>query len=91
MSMAWFRNHYECERCGSKWTDEWCDDDCRVCGARHMSPYVSDDLSELVVRRKGGFALLRSSDDAEATPEYRRVASFTTRKQALARLSKPAP
>jgi len=31
--MAWFRNHYICERCDSTWTDEWsctCDDDCVV-------------------------------------------------------------
>jgi hypothetical protein len=43
-----FLNFYKCERCGFKWTDEWpctCDDDCRnpKCGARHMSPYKSED------------------------------------------------
>jgi DNA-directed RNA polymerase subunit RPC12/RpoP len=45
--MAWFRNHYECARCGQQWTDEWsatCDDDCPHCGARHMSPYKSDEV-----------------------------------------------
>ncbi|MEX0806974.1 MAG: hypothetical protein WD688_27170 [Candidatus Binatia bacterium] len=92
--MAWFHNHYQCARCGAKWTDEWsamCDDDCRACGARHMSPYDSDDLTEVVVPSKDGFALLRSSDDAEATPDYQTVASFGTREQALAQLSKPAP
>jgi DNA-directed RNA polymerase subunit RPC12/RpoP len=44
--MAWFRNHYECARCGHEWTDVWsatCDDDCPQCGARHMSPYKSED------------------------------------------------
>lgn len=43
-----FLNYYECDRCGHKWQDEWsctCDDDCPKCGARHMSPYNSDDLS----------------------------------------------
>lgn len=46
--MAWFRNHYACDRCKKSWTDEWfatCDDDCPHCGARHMSPHQSDDLS----------------------------------------------
>ena len=47
--MAWFRNYYKCERCGSHWADEWsatCDDDCPRCGARHMSPYESEDVEE---------------------------------------------
>jgi DNA-directed RNA polymerase subunit RPC12/RpoP len=42
-----FRNYYRCERCGGEWTDEWsaqCDDDCPHCGARHMSPYKSDNI-----------------------------------------------
>ncbi len=46
--MAWFRNHYRCARCSRTWTDEWtamCDDDCPHCGARHMSPYKSEDIS----------------------------------------------
>ena len=41
-----FCNFYRCCRCGNEWEDVWsatCDDDCRVCGARHMSPYRSDD------------------------------------------------
>jgi predicted nucleic acid-binding Zn-ribbon protein len=83
--MAWFRNHYQCERCGSKWKDDWscmCDDDCRRCGARHMSPYKSDDLTEIIEPRKGAFVVLRSPDAAEHLPEYQEVASFPTRKQA---------
>ncbi len=46
---GWFRNYYRCECCGHEWTDEWscmCDDDCPECGARHMTPYKSDDLSD---------------------------------------------
>ena len=45
--MPWFRNHYRCDRCGHEWSDDWtatCDDDCPLCGARHMSPYKSDDI-----------------------------------------------
>src|SRR4051812_46078232 len=44
-----FRNFYQCARCGRGWTDVWpaqCDDDCPHCGARHMSPYKSEDLEE---------------------------------------------
>jgi DNA-directed RNA polymerase subunit RPC12/RpoP len=44
--MAWFRNFYRCANCNRTWTDEWsatCDDDCPHCGARHMSPYKSED------------------------------------------------
>jgi DNA-directed RNA polymerase subunit RPC12/RpoP len=43
-----FRNFYLCARCGQEWTDVWpaqCDDDCPFCGARHMSPYKSEDVS----------------------------------------------
>jgi DNA-directed RNA polymerase subunit RPC12/RpoP len=44
-----FRNSYHCARCGAHWTDIWsaqCDDDCPECGARHMSPYKSEDVAE---------------------------------------------
>ena len=47
--MAWFRNYYRCARCGQEWIDEWsamCDDDCPHRGARHMSPYKSEDAGE---------------------------------------------
>lgn len=46
-AMAWFRNFYRCARCGHEWSDAWsatCDDDCPECGARHMSPYKSEDI-----------------------------------------------
>ena len=42
-----FRNFYPCDRCGHEWEDVWsasCDDDCPACGARHMSPYQSEEL-----------------------------------------------
>jgi DNA-directed RNA polymerase subunit RPC12/RpoP len=43
-----FRNHYRCYRCGHEWTDEYDaqpDDDCPKCGARHVSPYKSEELN----------------------------------------------
>ena len=49
--MAWFLNFYECAGCKRKWTDQWssmCDDDCPHCGARHMSPYDSEELTTLI-------------------------------------------
>jgi hypothetical protein len=85
--MTWFRNYYMCARCGSKWKDEWscmCDDDCPRCGARHMSPYKSDDLTEVIERREDGFAVVRSPDTAEHRPDYQEVASFPTRRSAKA-------
>jgi DNA-directed RNA polymerase subunit RPC12/RpoP len=48
--MAFFRNYYRCVECGHEWTDMWsvqCDDDCPRCGARHMSPYKSEDVEEV--------------------------------------------
>jgi len=44
-----FRNLYHCPRCGHAWSDVWsaqCDDDCPACGARHISPYKSEDVIE---------------------------------------------
>ena len=50
-----FRNFYRCATCGCEWTDVWpaqCDDDCPLCGARHMSPYKSEDVSVQERRRE---------------------------------------
>jgi predicted nucleic acid-binding Zn-ribbon protein len=47
--MAMFLNFYICENCDSTWTDLWsamCDDDCPHCGARHMSPFKSEDADD---------------------------------------------
>lgn len=41
-----FINHYKCYRCAHSWADQWtaqCDDDCPECGARHVSPFKSED------------------------------------------------
>jgi predicted nucleic acid-binding Zn-ribbon protein len=45
--MAWFVNSYQCYRCNHEWDDLWSatsDDDCPACGARHVSPYESNDV-----------------------------------------------
>ena len=52
--MPLFRNYYRCARCGHEWTHNWsatCDDDCPRCGARHMSPYKSDDITPPSAKR----------------------------------------
>ncbi len=87
--MAWFLNCYKCARCGGDWTDEWscmCDDDCPHCGARHMSPYDSEDLTEVIEARDGSFLVLWSPETAEHDPNYRELGAFPTRKQAEAYL-----
>ncbi len=84
--MAWFRNYYTCDSCGEHWTDRWscmCDDDCPHCGARHMSPDRSDDLTHVVQERNGEFVVLRSSEDAEHDPDYRELRSFPTEREAI--------
>ena len=46
---ALFINYYICENCDHTWSDVWsamCDDDCPHCGARHMSPFKSEEVSE---------------------------------------------
>lgn len=83
--MAWFLNYYNCDRCGRDWTDKWscmCDDDCPHCGARHMSPYDSEDLTEIIEPRDGAFVVLRSPETAEHEPDYRELATFPTQEQA---------
>lgn len=45
--MAWFVNSYQCYRCNHEWDDLWsatCDGDYPACGARHVSPYESNDV-----------------------------------------------
>lgn len=88
--MAWYLNYYICERCDSTWTDEWsctCDDDCPRCGARHMSPRDSDDLTHVIKRQGEEYVVLWSPETAEHSPQYRKLAAFPTRKQAERYLS----
>ncbi len=86
--MPWFRNHYQCARCQHGWADEWsatCDDDCPNCGARHMSPIDSDDLTVIVHQKADGrFVVLRSPPTAEHSPDYAEVAVFPTEAEAQA-------
>jgi Histidine kinase-, DNA gyrase B-, and HSP90-like ATPase len=49
--------------------------------------WQSDDLTELIRPRDGGFVILRSPDTAEHSPDYYEVARFSTRAQAEAYLT----
>ncbi|MEX0827684.1 MAG: hypothetical protein WD005_01905 [Haliea sp.] len=88
--MAWFRNYYKCARCSARWKDAWsamCDDDCPHCGARHMSPYKSDDLTTVIEPDGDKFVVLWSPESAEHEPHYRELGWFPSRKQAEAFLA----
>lgn len=88
--MAWYSNHYICERCDATWTDEWscmCDDDCPHCGARHMTPFKSDDLTQVIEREDGEFIVLWSPETAKDDPDYCELGRFPTRDQAVAFLA----
>jgi hypothetical protein len=88
--VAWFRNYYRCARCDHDWTDEWscmCDDDCPHCGARHMTPLESDDLTHVIERDGNKFVVLWSPETAEHDPDYPQLGAFSTRRQAEAFLA----
>ncbi len=88
--MAWYLNHYKCARCGRDWQDEWscmCDDDCPHCGARHMSPMDSDDLTKVIDQDGNQFVALRSPGTAGHCPDYREIGRFPTRSEAEAFLA----
>lgn len=87
--MAWYRNHYTCDRCHRDWEDEWsctCDDDCPHCGARHMSPGHSDELTEIIVHEGDEYVVLRSPKSAGHYPDYREIRRFKSEAQAIAYL-----
>jgi hypothetical protein len=80
--MAWFRNYYKCARCDYEWQDEWsctCEDDCPECGARHMSPHESDDLTEVIEKEGHEFVVLRSLETAGYFADYHELGRFATR------------
>ena len=92
--MAWFLNFYRCDRCRKVWTDEWsctCDDECPHCGFRDMTPFKSEDLTELIVEESDGFVVLRSSEGAEDDPDYEELGRFPTRDAAKAFLGAHHP
>jgi len=80
--MAWFLNHYKCDRCWRRWADEWCDDTCPHCGARDMTPYNSEDLTELIEQFGDEFVALRSPASAEHDPDYQELGRFPSRARA---------
>ena len=47
-----------------------------------MTPFDSEDLSELIAQAGGEFVALRSPDTAEDDPDYRELGRFPTRKKA---------
>ena len=83
--MAWFLNFSRCARCKRLWTDEWscmCDDECPHCGARDMTPFDSENLSEFVTQEGDEFVAIRSPDAADHDPNYREIGRFQTRAKA---------
>src|SRR5438309_9759872 len=52
------------------------------CGARHMSPCESDDLTEVIEECGDTFVVLRSPATAEHSPEYKSIGRFSTFKRA---------
>jgi hypothetical protein len=85
--MAWFLNHYICDRCDSPWADAWwcmCDDDCPRCGSRHLTPFKSDDLTTIIEKDGDAFVVLWSPETAEHDPDYRELGTFPTREKAEA-------
>ena len=61
-----------------------CDDDCPHCGARHMSPTESDNLTAVFEPRWGVFAVYVSTDTADCAPNYELTAVFLTLAEAEA-------
>jgi len=47
-----------------------------------MSPFNSDDLTNVIRQRDGVFLVLRSPDTAEDAPFYKEIASFKFREHA---------
>jgi hypothetical protein len=60
-----------------------CDDDCPHCGARHMSPCHSEDVTEFVEQDGDEFVAIRSPYTAEHEPDYHEVGRFPTREKAV--------
>jgi hypothetical protein len=84
-AMAWFRNQYLCNACNCNWQDEWsatCDDDCPYCGTRHMAPYDSVDLTEIIEESNGKFLIYRSPASAEDSASYELIAACDSREAA---------
>jgi hypothetical protein len=57
---------------------------CPHCGARHMSPSDSEDLTEIVEQHDDEFVALRSPETAEHCPSYQELGRFVTCAEAQA-------
>jgi hypothetical protein len=79
--MAWYAKHYECGRCRAAWPDEWscaCNDRCPSCDAE-IEPYGFDDLTYIVeLGSHDKFIVLFSPNNAEMSPNYQVLQTFTT-------------
>ena len=88
--MAWFNNRYTCERCNRSWQSGWsctCDEDCPFCGARHVTPTESEDVTEIIKRDQASFVVLRSPNEAEHDPAYEEIDRFESSEAAMAYLA----
>jgi hypothetical protein len=52
-----------------------------------MSPFNSEDLTELIERDGSEFVAIRSPDSADHDPDYREIGRFKSRDKALEFLS----
>jgi len=52
-----------------------------------MSPYDSDDLTEVIKEEAGEFVVLESPETAERYPDYRELGRFRTQADAKAFLA----
>lgn len=85
----WVKDWLFCPNCGHKNITQFaamCDDDCPMCGERHMSPIKSSDLTEILKPYDGAFAIFRSDDSAEHLPNYRVVEIFGTYNEGLRKM-----
>jgi len=88
--MAWFLHFLQMRPLHAKMDRRMacmCDDECPHCGARDMTPFKSEDLTELVEQDGNEFVAIRSPSWAEYDPDYRELGRFPTREKAEAFLA----
>ena len=56
-----------------------------------MSPYESDDVTEIIEEQEGEYIVYRSPSTAEHHPDYERIGKFPTLSQAETYLKLGAP
>jgi hypothetical protein len=62
------------------------DEECPSCNAQGIAPYDANELTFLIIERTDDYAVLRSPETAEHTPDYVEVTNFPTRDLAEAYL-----